>query len=102
MNLMFLVNGNSRVGIHHEPALNNARRVVAQHGYRDPFWVSKDWYISSARFDISLYLSPWVAEAVLAVFPDCISTKMSKFEMVPAVGGSPNGGRGVKVSIVDS
>ncbi|EXM07070.1 hypothetical protein FOIG_03660 [Fusarium odoratissimum NRRL 54006] len=75
--------------------LNNARRVVAQHGYRDPFWVSKDWYISSARFDISLYLSPWVAEAVLA-------TKTSKFEMVPAVGGSPNGGQGVKVSIVDS
>ncbi|TXC08524.1 hypothetical protein FocTR4_00002709, partial [Fusarium oxysporum f. sp. cubense] len=39
--------------------------------------------------------SRWVAEAVLA-------TKTSKFEMVPAVGGSPNGGQGVKVSIVDS
>lgn len=62
---MFLVNGNSRVGIHHEPALNNARRVVAQHGYRDPFWVSKDWYISSARFDISLYLSPYVLYIIL-------------------------------------
>lgn len=45
--------------------LNNARRVVAQHGYRDPFWVSKDWYISSARFDISLYLSPYVLYIIL-------------------------------------